>query len=764
MVLQLNVERTATKTSCATSGAPLRAGTGVVRLISTCGGAQWLQPVIRAVGPDAAAAALAAMPGLTDLSGRQQEEVRRTLQAAAVAAAAATAVADGTADSGSPGDTGRVDGAGDDDDDDEDNAVEVAEKVVARRQLPLRGSRTTTVNAADAKPQVRKEVGKAAADDSEVDLDKERAEIMERNRRKLLELQLPGLVSGLAATRGHAGGGARREASQRGVGAKRSRERSQEPQPLRMSLRQRGVAAELAAGIEHERSTGVLLAGGPLAAEAEGNLPFRSGNGDEETDAAFLAVLKERAMTATSSTTAAAAAAGAARRVAAAAAAAGGGAGGGRPPGAVLSGIHLVERDVAKVTKDGVTHLAWLPDSDRLTLAAADKSGKVSLWDVDVEAGGPAEKTAGILMFQPHSEYVSGLRWLGRDAAVGPCRLITTSYDGSVRALDLGGSGMWVELPAPGDPRSREFSALDVSSDGRTAYLGDPQGNLDLVDLRAPPPRRERSSDPAATSVGPLGGLQISQRKINSVHLEPFREILLASTSSDGSICIWDVRKVSHKPLSVLHHARSCHSAYWAHDGSTVLSIPHNNQTGRWITPFRAVWNAACDAVLVGNMSRGVDIFGGLGAVVVGAAAAVKNNVDSSEVEAEADTDGDDVDDPDQKLRGRAKTSKRKAAGKASATAAAVKAGGGGDDPLQVQFLHTLTSEYMTAIPSRLACHPTMPVVVAATCSGRCHVWSARVGSTQHKSVSLVCSRPRLRLPKLYAATLQQLHPGMALQ
>lgn len=39
------------------------------------------------------------------------------------------------------------------------------------------------------------------------------------------------------------------------------------------------------------------------------------------------------------------------------------------------------------------------------------------------------------------------------------------------------------------------------------------------------------------------------------------------------------------------------------------------------------------------------------------------------------------------------------------------------------KLLYTLTSEYMTAIPSRVVCHPTLPVVVAATNSGRCHVW-----------------------------------------
>lgn len=41
------------------------------------------------------------------------------------------------------------------------------------------------------------------------------------------------------------------------------------------------------------------------------------------------------------------------------------------------------------------------------------------------------------------------------------------------------------------------------------------------------------------------------------------------------------------------------------------------------------------------------------------------------------------------------------------------------------QLLCTLSSEHMTAIPSRMAAHPSQPVLVAATSSGRCHVYRA---------------------------------------
>jgi hypothetical protein len=39
------------------------------------------------------------------------------------------------------------------------------------------------------------------------------------------------------------------------------------------------------------------------------------------------------------------------------------------------------------------------------------------------------------------------------------------------------------------------------------------------------------------------------------------------------------------------------------------LAIKHNNNTGRWVVPFRPAWSPAGDAVLVGDMKRGVALF-----------------------------------------------------------------------------------------------------------------------------------------------------------
>jgi WD40 repeat protein len=90
-------------------------------------------------------------------------------------------------------------------------------------------------------------------------------------------------------------------------------------------------------------------------------------------------------------------------------------------------------------------------------VASSDKGGQVALWAVDYSPdgdagsssgapdGGEGEDFVGVVKFSPHSEYVSALAWLGRGRGA---KLLSSSYDGSVRLLDVekgvppgGGSG-----------------------------------------------------------------------------------------------------------------------------------------------------------------------------------------------------------------------------------------------------------------------------------------------------------------------------------
>lgn len=50
---------------------------------------------------------------------------------------------------------------------------------------------------------------------------------------------------------------------------------------------------------------------------------------------------------------------------------------------AQLRKLKLRESDVAKVTREGISHLAFHPGAPHLIIATGDKQGHVALWDVD---------------------------------------------------------------------------------------------------------------------------------------------------------------------------------------------------------------------------------------------------------------------------------------------------------------------------------------------------------------------------------------------
>ena len=92
---------------------------------------------------------------------------------------------------------------------------------------------------------------------------------------------------------------------------------------------------------------------------------------------------------------------------------------------------------------------------------------------------------------------VTRCRWAGD-------QLVTASYDGSVRVLDANASPAAFRLALSDE--EAEFSALDVAPDSTTAYLGDKDGGLTVLDLRA-----------GARASG--AGAALHDKKINTLHV-----------------------------------------------------------------------------------------------------------------------------------------------------------------------------------------------------------------------------------------------------
>ena len=418
------------------------------------------------------------------------------------------------------------------------------------------------------------------------------------------------------------------------------------------------------------------------------------------------------------------------------------------PP--ALTRATLAEEDVTKVTREGVVHLAFHPTAmreggtggagvggagpptHRLLLAAGSKSGRVSLWDVDWSPPPPAADgagegvgvgdddgdapsaddagaAAGVLEFAPHHSYISGLAWAPRGGP--PSTLFTASYDGSVRALDVsrGGAGCFAPALLHADA---EFSAFDVAPDAAFGVVADKDGTCLLFDPRAGGVAAGEGDAPTAGSRGAVVAEHaLADRKVNCLSVEPGAATSVAASFSDGAVRVYDLRALGSRPatstkkgggpplarpVAEAAHSNTVQGCYFAPDGSGRLlttsrddtlgvwggvaqaceggggsgkkAVPaapltrlatckHNNNTGRWVIPFRAIWAPpawAPDTVLVGGMARTIDVF----SAATGAALASLRSPDS-----------------------------------------------------------------MTAIPSRVAAHPALPVVAGATASGRVNVF-----------------------------------------
>jgi WD40 repeat protein len=158
------------------------------------------------------------------------------------------------------------------------------------------------------------------------------------------------------------------------------------------------------------------------------------------------------------------------------------------------------------------------------------------------------------------------------------------------------------------------LSGIEISKDDpNMLYFSTLDGRFGIYDMRTP----------AEKSAG-LEIFQLSDKKIGGFSLHPQQPHLVATASLDRTLKIWDLRKISGKGdsrlpalvgehesrLSVSHAAWNSagqvatasyddtikihdfsKSADWA-KGTTLTDaemkpsavVPHNNQTGRWVT------------------------------------------------------------------------------------------------------------------------------------------------------------------------------------
>jgi len=282
-----------------------------------------------------------------------------------------------------------------------------------------------------------------------------------------------------------------------------------------------------------------------------------------------------------------------------------------------LKKLKITPERVAKVVPNRIFSLAIHPSQTKLLVAAGGKWGSIGFWDVNDNES----KTHGVQVVKHHSRPINCLTYDIFDSS----KLISTSYDGTVRIFDINEKKSSVLFGVPEDDASYTTYHAQVDKDCFLVTLGR-TGLVGLIDKRI-------------SHLKPATNFKLYDKvspKVVSLH--PIKRNLFLAPSNKGDCAIYDMRNATKngvmKPLTqLIGHTKAISSAFFSpKTGSRVVSvaydnklriydtsddklnanhlkpyksITHNNQTGRWLTTFKAEWHPRLDNVFfVGSMTQ----------------------------------------------------------------------------------------------------------------------------------------------------------------
>ncbi|XP_078171350.1 DROUGHT SENSITIVE 1 isoform X2 [Carex rostrata] len=219
--------------------------------------------------------------------------------------------------------------------------------------------------------------------------------------------------------------------------------------------------------------------------------------------------------------------------------------------------LRLKKENVRKVVGERIMVVSFLPVLSRSIVISGNKQGYLGIWDADRNREDGEGVSDGLFKFFPHRSPVSGI----------------SVHPSSVRKV--------------------------------------------------------KSFDERAGKI--IYEWELHEQRVNTIDFHPENSNLIATSSSDNFVRIWDLRCIDKdKPKSIreVSHNRAVHSAYFSPTGNSIVStslddtvriqsgpqfeyssiIVHNNQTGRWLSKFRAIWGWNDSYMFIGNMQRAVDV------------------------------------------------------------------------------------------------------------------------------------------------------------
>ncbi|KAG6676624.1 hypothetical protein I3842_15G161200 [Carya illinoinensis] len=269
-----------------------------------------------------------------------------------------------------------------------------------------------------------------------------------------------------------------------------------------------------------------------------------------------------------------------------------------------LESLSLNPENIARVVPGRILNVRFFPCSDRRIIVVGNKFGNVGFWDVD----SGVQEEDGVYLYHPHPGPVSGISIHKHSLP----KIFTSCYDGFIRLMDAEKEVFDLVYST----EDTIYSLSQRSDDVKCLYFSEGPGGLNIWDDR----------------VGKCSAQwNLHESRINTIDFNSENFNIMATSSSDGTACIWDLRSIgADKPKSLkeVRHKRAVHSAYFSPSGCSLATtsmddtvgilsganfddnsmIKHYNQTGRWISSFRAIWGWDDSYVFIGNMKRGVDV------------------------------------------------------------------------------------------------------------------------------------------------------------
>ena len=230
-----------------------------------------------------------------------------------------------------------------------------------------------------------------------------------------------------------------------------------------------------------------------------------------------------------------------------------------------------------KICHNRITSMFFHPSTTNRIVVGGDTTGNVGIWLVDEQNNGKTDdEEPSISILQLHGRNVSKIM----TPTFSPEKIYTSSYDGSIRVLDLNKLSS-TELIYLNEPGTREDIALGISDinqcqDSSVIFMTTLDGEFYQHDTRTPFNSHHRHHLAAKDL------LRLHDKKIGGFAVNPNTNYQIATASLDRTLRIWDLRNVNKSVYSEFENQKSPHM-YGNYNSRLSVSCVDWNQENRLV-------------------------------------------------------------------------------------------------------------------------------------------------------------------------------------